>query len=121
LANYERQILHILMQVGERGISVAALSKHVYNMNCTLFFQPDVQEVKQYVRQYLLRNAKSKQALVESTGRRGWYRLNTQHSADVQQLILHFRETVLTADEEKMEEDTTQKDYSLDLFADDAF
>lgn len=109
------------MQVGDRGISVAALSKHVYNMNCTLFFQPDVQEIRQYVRQYLLRNAKSKQALVESTGRRGWYRLNTQHSADAQQLMLHFRETVLTADEEKMEEDTTQKDYSLDLFADDAF
>lgn len=119
--NYDRQILEVLMQVGDRGISVAALSKHVYNMNCTLFFQPDVQEIRQYVRQYLLRNAKSKQALVESTGRRGWYRLNTQHSADAQQLMLHFRETIQTAGEEMTEEDATQKDYSLDLFADDAF
>ena len=56
---YEQQILHILSEVGERGISVSLLAKHVYNLNCTLFSQPDLQEVKQFVQQYLLKNSKS--------------------------------------------------------------
>ena len=61
---FDQQILHILSEVGERGISVSALTKHVYNMNCTLFSQPDLQEVHQFVQQYLLKNSKSSQSLI---------------------------------------------------------
>ena len=58
---YEQQILRILTEVGQRGISVALLTKHLYNLNCTLFFQPDLQEIRQFVQQYLLRNSNSAQ------------------------------------------------------------
>lgn len=109
---YDQQILQILTQAGEHGISVQALAKHVYNINCTFFSQPDLQEVHQYVQQYLLKNSKSQQSLIESTGRRGFYRLNTQGSADARQLMLQFQDD---NDEEK-EEEKPSEDLSLCLF-----
>ena len=110
--SYDQQILSILMEAGERGISVQTLAKHVYNMNCTFFFQPDYEEIRSYVQQYLLRNSKSAQSLIESTGRRGYYRLNTTGSADALQMLLQFRE-----EQEETEEEKPQQDLSLDLFS----
>lgn len=112
---YEQQILRILSEVGERGISVAMLAKHVYNLNCTLFAQPDLQEVHQSVQQYLLRNSKSPQSLIESTGRRGYYRLNTRGSADARQLMFDFREEQPAPEPEP---EQPQQDLSLCLFDD---
>ena len=109
---YDQQILKILTEAGERGISVQTLAKHVYNMNCTFFFQPDYEEIRSYVQQYLLRNSKSAQSLIESTGRRGYYRLNTTGSADALQMLLQFRE-----EQEETEEEKPQQDLSLDLFS----
>lgn len=113
--SYEQQILHLLSEVGERGISVQMLAKHVYNMNCTLFSQPDLQEVHQFVQQYLLKNSKSNLSLIESTGRRGYYRLNTQNNADARQLMLEFAEEEEPVVEEPEDEKPTQ-DLSLSLF-----
>ena len=103
--------MKILTEVGERGISVQSIAKHVYNMNCTFFSQPDYEEIRSYVQQYLLRNSKSAQSLIESTGRRGYYRLNTTGSADALQMLLQFREN-----HEEKEEEKTQQDLSLNLF-----
>lgn len=119
MMTYEQQILHILSEVGEQGISVGLLAKHLYNMNCTLFSQPDLQDIHQIVQQYLLKNSKSVQSLIESTGRRGYYRLNTQGSADARQLMLEFREEKLLAMEmEDTESEKPQQDLSLCLFDD---
>ena len=109
---YDKQILQILTDVGERGISVQSLAKHVYNMNCTFFAMPDYEEVRGYVQQYLLKNSKSQQSLIESTGQRGCYRLNTAGSKDAQQLMLLFRDETVANDEPTM----SQEDLSLDLF-----
>jgi hypothetical protein len=108
---YDRQILQILTEVGEKGISVQLLAKHVYNMNSTLFFSPDLEEIRSYVQQYLLKNSKSYQSLIESTGRRGFYRLNTQNNANARQLMLAFREVP-----EEKEEEKPEVDLSLSLF-----
>jgi hypothetical protein len=102
----------VLTEAGECGVSVQAIAKHVYNMNCTFFVQPDFEEIRTYVQQYLLRNSKSQQSLIESTGRRGYYRLNTDGSADARQLLLQFRDEK----EEEREEEKPQQDLSLDLF-----
>ncbi len=88
--NYDQQILSVLMRAGERGISVQAIAKHVYNMNTTFFYQPDYEDIRTMVQQYLLKNSKSSQSLIENTGRRGYYRLNTTGSKDAQQLMLQF-------------------------------
>ena len=103
----------MLTEAGECGVSVQAIAKHVYNMNCTFFVQPDFEEIRTYVQQYLLRNSKSQQSLIESTGRRGYYRLNTEGSDDARQLLLQFRDEK----EEEREEEKPQQDLSLDLFA----
>ena len=112
---YDSQILQILTEVGEKGISVQLLSKNLYNLNSTLFYTPDFEEIRSYVQQYLLKNSKSAQSLVESTGRRGYYRLNTQNNADARQLILDFKNHA--AQEETAEsEEIHHPDLSLDLF-----
>lgn len=108
---YDRQILQILTEVGERGISVQLLAKHLYNLNCTLFSSPDLEEIRSYVQQYLLKNSKSAQSLIESTGRRGYYRLNTENNANARQLMLAFREPMTEEKEEK-----PVIDLSLNLF-----
>lgn len=108
---YDQQILRILIEAGERGISVQHISRHVYNLNCTFFHQPDYDEVRSYVQQYLLRNSKSQQSLIESTGQRGCYRLNTKGSADALQLFLQFRE-----EHEDTKEEKSRQDLSLNLF-----
>ena len=113
LMTYEQQILNILTEAGERGISVLSIARHVYNLNSTLFFVPDFEEIHTFVQQYLLKNSKSSQSLIEQTGRRGYYRLNTAGSADARQLLLDFRE------EQKETEDSEEKppqDMSLSLF-----
>ena len=109
--SYDQQIQLILTEAGERGVSVQTIAKHVYNMNCTFFFQPDYEEIRNYVQQYLLRNSKSSQSLIENTGRRGYYRLNTTGCADALQMLLQFRE-----EHEEKEEEKPQQDLSLDLF-----
>jgi len=110
---YERQILQILTEVGENGISVQLLAKNLYNLNTTLFYTPDLEEIRSFVQQYLLKNSKSAQSLVESTGRRGYYRLNTQNNADARQLLLEFRES---SDSEFEKEEKPSVDLSLSLF-----
>ncbi len=110
--SYDQQILKILTEAGERGISVQNISRHVYNLNCTFFHQPDYEEVRSYVQQYLLKNSKSQQSLIESTGQRGYYRLNTTGSKDAQQLMLLFRDDIVNDDVQP----STQQDLSLDLF-----
>ena len=106
---YDKQILQILIEVGEKGISVQQMSKHIFNQNVSLFYTPD-----SYVQQYLLKNSKSDLSLIESTGQRGCYRLNTQHNADARQLMISFKEERLP--DEKDEKPHSDVDLSLDLF-----
>lgn len=101
------------MDVGDRGISVQLLSRQLYNMNVSLFSSKDLEEIRAYVQQYLLKNSKSPQSLIESTGRRGYYRLNTMHNADARQLMLEFKRH----DQVEEKEEKPMPDLSLDLFA----
>jgi hypothetical protein len=110
---YDQQILRILTDVGDKGISVQLLSRQVFNLNVSLFSSQDLEEIRTYVQQYLLKNSKSPQSLIESTGRRGYYRLNTLHNADARQLMLEFKRHEQV--EEK--EEKPLPDLSLDLFA----
>lgn len=112
---YDQQLLQILMDVGERGISIRLLTMHLYNLNTSLFSQPDYEALHSYVQQYVARNSRSSQSLLVATGKRGHYRLNTGGSADARQLMLQFREELQEGGVE-MEEQPQQQDFSLDLF-----
>lgn len=89
---YDKQILRILTDVGDKGISIRLLSKHVYNMTLTLFYVPDLDEIHTYVRRYLRKNSRTPSSLIEHMERRGYYRLNTRNNADARQLLLEFSE-----------------------------
>ena len=110
---YDKQIQQILTEVGEKGISVQQMAKQLYNLNSTLFYTPDLTEIRTYVQQYLLKNSKSPLSLIENAGKRGIYRLNTANNADARQLMIEFSESRQT--EEK--EEKPDVDLSLDLFA----
>lgn len=112
---YDQQILKVLTEAGEGGVSVQAIAKHVYNMNCTFFFQPDYEEIRTYVQQYLLRNSKSAQSIIESTGRRGYYRLNTEGSADARQMMLQFREERVEEKKRRSPNRTSPSVFSINL------
>ena len=113
---YDNYILQILADVGERGIGVRLLAKHVYNMSCTLFSQPDLQEIHSYVQSYLLKNSKLPQSLIERTERRGWYRLNTRNNAYARQLRQTFQRPRNVDDDGAEEPQRPSKDLSLSLF-----
>ena len=89
---YERHILRVLADVGERGISIRLLSKHVYNLSCTLFFQPDLEEIHRFTRHYLVKNSRKPGMIIEHTDHHGCYRLNTRGSAAARQLAIAFKE-----------------------------
>lgn len=112
---YKQQVLKILMDVGERGMSAALLSKHVYNLNCTLFFQPDVDEIRRWVWSYLQRNARSRSPLIERTGRHGYYRLSKRGISFMRQQQLTLRDKTAT-DEDTSESVKPQNDTSPGLF-----
>ena len=116
MKNYERQILNTLSEVGERGISARLLAKHLYNLNTTIFSQPDLKEIYRYVQYFLRYNSSTEQSLIEHTGRRGFYRLNTLHSADARQLLLEFKEQ--HAEPEPQQQSSPTPDLSLNLFPD---
>ena len=104
--------MKVLTEAGDKGLSMKAISMHVFNMNNTFFVSPDFEEIRTYVKQYLLRNAKSRQSLIERTGQRGCYRLNTRGVDYVRQFALQFREKT-EGDEEEVK---PQQDLSLSLF-----
>lgn len=104
------------MDVGERGMSAALLAKHVYNQNCTFFFQPDLHEIRRHVWLYLKRNSRSPKSLFQPTGRRGYYRLNTKGSAEARRLVLSLREKKPA---EEPIADKPAQDLSLSLFGEE--
>ena len=111
---YEQQILTILLGVGAPGISVKKLAKHVYNHYCTLFYQPDFRDVYRAVRQYVQRQSRSQQGLLEHAERWGCYRLNTRN-ASARQLMLNFK-AQQESQAEKEESEKPTVDLSLSLF-----
>ena len=110
---YDQQILDILTAVGEKGISVQLLAKHVYNNNLSFFFTPNLEEIRAYIQQYLLKNSKQPSSLIEKMERRGYYRLNTQNNPDARQLMIEFKEERQQSEEK---EEKSSQDLSLDLF-----
>ena len=110
---YDEQILRILLDVGVRGISTKKLAKHVYNHFCTLFYQPDFNEIYRYVQNYLKRNSGSPRGIIKHADRWGHYRLNTANLSNIQRLKLQFSEK--TQDESETNKNVSQ-DLSLNLF-----
>ena len=113
---YEKQILTILLDVGARGISAKKLAKHVYNHCCTLFFQPDFEQVYRYVKYYLLSRSRQPKGIIEHTDKWGHHRLNTRSKA-TRQLLLEHEIIRVENNEAEEEKEKNAPDLSLSLFS----
>lgn len=87
--NYGQQILGILCEAGEAGLSVHKIAMHVHNA-CNSFFAPlRPDNVHRDVQAWLLRNSRTPDAPVCRCGKRGYYRINLNSTA-ARQLLLDF-------------------------------
>lgn len=86
------------------------IARHVFNDSNSFFETIDFEEVHRYVQNFLLKNSKTSDSLVENVGKRGVYRMNPK-SAESQQLMLMFKD-----EEPEEEKPKTDVDLSLSLF-----
>jgi len=107
--DYDREILRILTEVGERGLSVAKISHHVYNSCNSFFAVVSYEDVHRYVSQFLLRNSKNPDSIIRKS-ERGVYYINFK-SQESNQLMLQFCDNIPEPESKKTEEDR-----SLSLF-----
>lgn len=108
--NYDNEILFVLTEAGEKGLSIKKIARHVFN-NCNDFFNVVTFEATyQYVVTFLKKNSKSSDSIIERTNVRGVYRLNQYNTS--RQLYFDFNnENTEITNTEK-----TTEDKSLSLF-----
>lgn len=113
MQKYNSEILRILVEAGDEGLSVKKIARHVHNACNTLFSTVSFDEVYTYVAQYLIRNSKNSDSMITRTDVRGNYRINPRNE-DSQQLMLQFQDEC----DEKENIQEPSVDQSLPLFED---
>ena len=113
MQKYNSEILRILVEAGDEGLSVKKIARHVHNGCNTLFSTVSFDEVYTYVAQYLIRNSKNADSMITRIDVRGNYRINPRNE-DSQQLMLQFQDEC----DEKENIQEPSVDQSLPLFED---
>lgn len=113
LMDYEKDIINILYEAGDTGLSVHKIAIHVHNSRNTLFAPIAFDEVRYGVQKWLLANSRTTSSLVEHCNKRGMYRLNPK-SQEAQKLMLQFGDN----DDNDASNATTLKDVSQPLLFD---
>ena len=111
IMKYEQDIIRLLYEAGDDGLSVKKMVMHVYNLHNGLFEKVSYQVIQKDIIAYIKRNNKSKNGLLEKTGRRGYYRLSSNMYNSLQ-LMLDFSDY----EESDKGEDKKDIDRSLSLF-----
>lgn len=94
--NYEKEILEVLYEAGNNGLSVHKIAIHVHNAHNSLFSPMAFEDVRQDVQAWLLRNSRHKESPVRHCQKRGMYRINLM-SPIIRQQILEFDKSLGTA------------------------
>lgn len=108
--NYDREILFILGEAGERGLSIQKIARHVFNNHNNFFESVSFDEVHRCVAAFLKRNSRTSGSIIERTEVRGVYRINLFNTS--RQLYFDFKDEV----KETNEGEKTCEDKSLTLF-----
>lgn len=108
---YDREIILVLSEAGDKGLSVRKIARHVFNRCNGLFDAIEYEDVRRYVGEYLSRNSKSADSMIERTDVRGVYRINMSSDGS-RQLLFQFKE------DDGVEEEGSRfvEDRSLTLF-----
>jgi len=109
--NCDRDILQVLAEAGDKGLSLKKITMHVYNRVNGLFSTVDLEEVRRDVANYLVRSSRHENSLIERTGERGVYRINMS-CKDSNQLQFDFKDYK----DEREDEKPFVEDTSLSLF-----
>lgn len=108
---YNNEIIRVLAEAGDDGLSVDKISRHVFNACNSLFHPIALQATHLYIKNYLQRSSKQPHSMIERT-KKGYYRLNVEKE-ESRQLFLNFSDNI--------DKDVSQrnlKDESLSLFDD---
>lgn len=89
MKNLDKEILNVLVIAGNKGLKVEKIARHVYNACNSIFTPLEFREVHAYVTQYLIKNSKNPNSIIEKGKGYGVYHINYQSSA-VQQLMFNF-------------------------------
>ena len=87
--NLDTEILRILTLAGDKGLKTEKIARHVFNACNSMFAPLDYKDVHAYVTQYLIKNAKNRNSIIERADKHGIYRLNFK-SKEIQQLMFQF-------------------------------
>lgn len=89
LMTYERIIIKILIEAGERGLPVYKIARHVHHEVNSLFERVDYEDVYNAVRKYIHKNSRNSNSPFEHAPDYGRYRVN-RNSEKFMQLQLKF-------------------------------
>ena len=88
----DKDILKVLTEAGDRGLSLQKIALYAYNSQNSLFQKYEKEEVKGYVIRFLRQNTRYPGSLIQKISR-GVYRLNP-NSDQGRQLLLSFEEEI---------------------------
>lgn len=109
--NYNQDIYKVLVLAGDGGLKLEKIARHVFNA-CNSFFNPlNYKDVHLYVSQFLSRQAKNPDSIIQKGDGHGVYRIDFNKS-EAQKMMLQFAPHEENTEEVK----TTNKDLSLSLF-----
>ena len=88
----DKDILKVLTEAGDRGLSLQKIVLYAYNSQNSLFQKYEKEDVKGYVIRFLRQNTRYPGSLIQKISR-GVYRLNP-NSDQGRQLLLSFEEEI---------------------------
>ena len=112
---YRREIISVLTEAGEEGLSVRKIAYHVFNACNSLFCAVSYDEIYRSVATYLASNSKIPESVIMRTDRRGIYRLNLE-SKETQQLMIQFQFADESVVDPFIDHTSSEEDLSLSLF-----
>lgn len=85
--NYEQAIFDVLLEAGDKGLSVKNIAHHVHNSLNTFFDRVSYEVVYAEVRKYIKKNSRNSYSMLEHASERGVYRLNKNSEKYMQQQL----------------------------------
>ena len=113
--DYQRLIVAVLSEVGDKGLPLGKIARHVYNSSCTFFERPSYEKVYSELAQYLSRQSRMSDGMVKRVGGRGVYALNADWVL-LRQMVLDFDAATDAGQQEHTGDAVEDKSLMLPLF-----
>ena len=85
---YDNHILSILAEAGQNGLPIRKIARHVHGCVNGMFEPVSLESVHAEVSQYLHRNSRRGDSVIERMQKKGYYRLNMNSGVAREQLLV---------------------------------